>query len=278
VFLQGCPLDCWWCHNPENRATTPRVVVQETRCAVCFECARACPNALAAPAGQEAADAAGRCTLCGRCIDACPTGARHKTGVNTTAAELMTEIQKDRIFYEESGGGVTFSGGEPLRQARFLKEVLELCRRRGIHTAVDTCGAAAPADILAVWQAVDLWLYDLKFIDEQKHIEYTGASNTVILSNLRLLLDARRTVWLRIPIIPGINDAERELDAMARLAASLPGLARVHLLPYHKTGVAKFRRLGQAYRLAGCIPPSQEQMRAAISRFTAVGLDARAGG
>jgi len=195
-----------------------------------------------------------------------------------TAAALVAEIGKDAIFFDQSGGGVTFSGGEPLAQAAPLKEVLELCRRRGIHTAVDTCGAAPESDLLCVCGLVDLWLYDLKFFDERRHLHYTGASNAPILSNLRLLLNRGAEVWLRIPVIPGINDSESELDKMARLAASLPGLARIDLLPYHRTGLAKLHRLGQPDRLSGIEPPTRESLQAAVARFTALGLIAHSGG
>ncbi len=195
-----------------------------------------------------------------------------------TVEQVMAEIRKDAIFHEESGGGVTFSGGEPLAQPEFLQALVQCCAAGGIRTALDTCGFA-PADILrAVAAATDLILYDLKSVDDSHHVRFTGVSNRLILENLRLLGQFHGNIWLRIPIIPGLNDTEQELDAMARLATAVGGVRQINLLPYHRTATAKFQRMGRAYELADVAPPSSERMQAILNRFTSLGLAARVGG
>jgi pyruvate formate lyase activating enzyme len=269
VFLKGCPLDCWWCHNPEGRSPKFEIVVVETRCIRCGECVKACPHACS-PAVP--------CELCGACVEACPTGARQAVGKRISVDDVFAEIVKDGIFYDESAGGVTFSGGEPLMQPHFLKGLLEKCRSKGIHTAIDTCGYAPAETLMALAPLVDLFLYDLKLMEEARHIEYTGVSNRLILENLKSLGQVHDNIWIRIPIIPGVNDTEDQLEALARFAASIPVVRRVNLLPYHTTGVAKFRRLGQAYRLADVRPPSAGFMEAAVEKFRAFGLKTTSGG
>jgi pyruvate formate lyase activating enzyme len=275
VFLKGCPLMCWWCHNPEARSAQTEILVQETRCIRCGECARHCPEGAAAP-GEPAPN--GVCTRCGACVAVCPSGARSAVGVPMSVEAVLTELEKDTVFYEESGGGATFSGGEPLMQPDFLKDLLAACRARGFHTAVDTCGFAPVDELLKVAASTDLFLYDLKFIDDERHRLYTGVSNGPILANLRTLSERHGEIWLRIPLIPGVNDGDGELDGMAHLAKSLPGVRQVNLIPYHRTGIAKFRRLGRDYTLESLVPPTAQQMESAAAHFTALGLHTRSGG
>jgi pyruvate formate lyase activating enzyme len=278
VFFQGCPLACEWCHNPENRCPQPQVITVESRCIHCGGCAQVCPREEVGTSpvggGGETAD----CRLCGACVEACPTGARQTTGRRMSVSEVLAEICKDAIFYQDSQGGVTFSGGEPLAQPEFLQSLLRACSAEGIHTAVDTCGFAAPEQALAVAAAADLMLYDLKIVDDAKHIRFTGVSNALILKNLEALGKSHGKVWLRIPIIPGLNDAEEDLDAMARFAACLSGVRQINLLPYHKTGVHKFARLGWAYELGHVAPPSPQDMESVARRFRAMGLPTKIGG
>jgi pyruvate formate lyase activating enzyme len=278
VFLKGCPLSCSWCHNPEGIAPEAEVTIIENRCLVCGECRRTCrfnkdlPGEGALQTGHEL------CILCGDCVTACPTGARQLIGRGMTVAEVMREIVRDRIFYEESRGGVTFSGGEPLMQVGFLRELLEACRSEGINTAVDTCGYACTGDLLGIALVTDLFLYDLKFMDDVKHRHYTGVSNATILSNLKALGSIHGNIWLRIPLIPGINDSEYDFEDLARLAASVHGVRQVNLLPYHKTGLQKFRRLGRTYTLDSVQEPSAELIERIRRKFCAVGLNAVFGG
>ena len=272
VFFKGCPLACAWCHNPEGISPKPEIIVQESRCLVCGECRKACPlDPLPAHPGRLPARNQ-VCTFCGACVDACPTEARQMVGQPVTVAEVMEAILQDRIFYEESGGGATFSGGEPLLQPEFLEALLLACRSRDIRTAVDTSGLAAAATLLRIAPLTDLFLFDLKLLDDDLHRRHCGVSNRLILSNLQALASAHANLWLRVPLIPGINDGDDNLKALARFAAALPGIQQINLLPYHKTGVRKFRQVGQSYALDHLAEPSPEQMERARTKLRALGL------
>lgn len=304
VFLKGCPLRCWWCHNPEGRRCEPEIAVIETRCIRCGQCLAVCPQA-SRPGFQPVVaekdsrphpfrPTTERCTRCGACVAACPTEARHMVGRRMTSDEVLAEVLKDRLFYDESGGGATFSGGEPLVQPDFLLELLRACRAHGIHTALDTCGYAPQEQLLAAAGLADLVLYDLKAMDEARHLECTGVSNALILGNLSALGRMHQNLWIRIPIVPGFNDDARQLDAAARLVASIPAVRRVSLLPYHPTGNHKARRLGPdevkpqgSTELghaspgpghAAPSPPSSADMEGAANRFRAFGLNIQIGG
>jgi pyruvate formate lyase activating enzyme len=279
VFLKGCPLRCPWCHNPEGISPRPEVVVVEGRCLGCGQCRRACPFGASLPGDGPMPSRHESCMLCGACVDACPAAARQWAGRQMTVSQVLETVWQDRIFYDESGGGVTFSGGEPLAQIDFLRACLEACRARGLRTAVDTCGLAPAAHLRAIAPLTDLFLYDLKLMDPARHEHYTGASNDVILDNLRALGRVHRQIWVRVPIIPGVNDDAPGLQAIARFAAAIPGVRQVNLLPFHRTGLPKLARLGRtAPPLAGIQPPSPEVMAAALAVFQHVGLETRAGG
>lgn len=190
----------------------------------------------------------------------------------------MVEIRKDTIFFGESGGGVTFSGGEPLAQPEFLRAMLDACAACGIETAVDTCGFAARDCLLDAAAVADLFLYDLKSLDDARHTRLTGVSNRLILDNLKALSRVHSNIWLRVPVVPGWNDSEEDLAAIARLAASLDGIRQVNLLPYHATASHKYQRLGKRYELNGVAPPTPERMQAVLDCFTSWGLTAKVGG
>ena len=277
VFLKGCPLTCDWCHNPEGLSCRREIMVVESRCCGCGQCQAACPASLPR-VGQREPPTESLCTLCGACVGACPTGARQLVGESISVAELIEEVLKDRVFYDESGGGVTFSGGEPLQQARFLLAALEACRSREIHTAVDTSGYCALEDLLAAARSTDLFLFDLKFVDEAKHVEHTGVSNEAILDNLRALVEVHDNVWIRMPVLPGLNDDPKSMRALTELAASLPAVRRVSLLPYHRLGVEKRSRLGLGRRQAGLVSPAPQRLRELASELVAAGLEPQIGG
>jgi pyruvate formate lyase activating enzyme len=278
VFLKGCPLCCAWCHNPESQSARTEIVVLENRCAACGECRRACPFGQAATGKGPMPTDAAECLLCGQCAEACPTGARQMIGQRRTVAEIMEAVLQDRIFYEESGGGVTFSGGEPLTQPAFLKAMLEACRAGGLRTAVDTCGFACTDVLLDVAGLSNLVLYDLKLMDDARHRQYTGVSNAPILANLRALARAHQNIWLRVPVIPGINDRDEDWQAAAGFAAGLQGIRQVSILPYHKLGLFKSRRMHHPYSLESVEPPSLERMERAAEIFRKCGLDVKTGG
>lgn len=278
VFLKGCPLRCSWCHNPEGICRQREILILENRCLACEECRRACPFGSETPGTGAMPARDQRCLFCGQCVDACPAAARQIAGREVTVSELLQELLRDRLFYEDSGGGVTFSGGEPLSQPEFLLSALQACKRHGLHTAVDTCGLASRDHLLAVAAVTDLFLYDLKLLDDTRHRAETGASNAVILENLSALARVHREIWIRIPVIPGINDSPADFEAAARFAGGLPSVRQVNLLPYHRIGLGKSQRLGRESELASVMPPAPETMLAARKIFEAAGLTTRIGG
>lgn len=199
-------------------------------------------------------------------------------GRRMTLPEVLSEILRDRIFFDDSGGGVTFSGGEPLLQAEFLCGLLKACRDQGIHTALDTCGYGPQEDLLAAAKAADLVLYDLKVMDDRRHQECTGVSNASILENLRALGRMHQNIWIRVPVIPGLNDDPESLEAIGRLAASVGGVRQVSLLPFHKTGLHKWTSLGQRRELPAVPPPGAESIARMAERLRAQGLVVQTGG
>ncbi|MFN8091096.1 MAG: glycyl-radical enzyme activating protein [Vicinamibacteria bacterium] len=271
VFLKGCPLACLWCHNPESQSVAPEVLVTAERCLSCGSCVTACEHG--APLPGDA-----RCTACGACAEACPAGARRLAGRETTVGEVMREVLRDRVFYDDSGGGVTFSGGEPLAQPAFLAALLDACRAAGIHTAVDTCGFAPRDRLMDLAPRVDLFLFDVKLVADARHRALTGVPSAPILANLRALAAAGAAVWVRVPVVPGLTDAEADLAATADLVAALPRAPRVSLLPYHRTGVAKARRLGRALPELDVEPPPRARLEELAALFRERGLVTNIGG
>ncbi|MBJ6751098.1 glycyl-radical enzyme activating protein [Geomonas anaerohicana] len=271
VFLKGCPARCWWCHNPESHTATPQTAWSQNRCISCDACLLACHDGLQP---REA------CRACGDCAEACPTGARELLGAETTVDQVLQNILKDRMFFEESGGGVTFSGGEPLCQPAFLKALLTACRSHDIHTAVDTAALCPPETLIEIAPLVDLFLFDLKCADDALHQKGTGLGNARVLDNLAQLGRVHRNIWIRIPVVPGFNDTEEEMAALADHAAQAAGVRQVWLLPYHGSWAAKPARLGAeppAEALAARTP-SPQTMEDFARLFTARGLDTQIGG
>jgi pyruvate formate lyase activating enzyme len=221
---------------------------------------------------------AARCVVCGDCTLVCHTQAREMVGRQMTVADVMAEIKKDIIFYDQSGGGVTFSGGEPLMQPDFLHALLTRCRQEEIHTAVDTSGLTAWKTLQKISRQVDVFLYDLKVMDDDRHRQVTGVSNELILSNLRALAAQGSRVAVRLPLIPGVNDDDENLDRLGAFVASLAHVPPVSLLPYHQAGVDKYARLGKAYALSETRPPSEERVAQAVDRLQHFGLQVKLGG
>ncbi len=277
VFLKGCPLHCWWCHNPESQSAEPEVIYFEERCIHSGDCVRACPNgALRLDEGRLIHDPA-RCQRCAECVSACSAAARQLAGRWMTVSDVLAEILKDQVFFEESGGGVTVSGGEPLMQAAFVESLLTACRARRIRTVLDTCGWADPSVLLRVSEYVDLFFYDLKLMDSERHERFTGMKNDVILQNLKMLAEHGSAVVVRIPVIPGVNDDDQTVGQISEFLLPL-GLREIDLLPYHRFGSDKYRRLHLLYEMEGVSPPSDAQMEALASRLRRDGFTVRVGG
>jgi pyruvate formate lyase activating enzyme len=285
VFLKGCPLRCWWCHNPEGQAMEPELILRPERCIGCGACLETCEqDAISQDEGRIVTDRE-RCTACGACVQVCYAEARSLVGRQVSVAEVMDAIERDTAFYDQSGGGVTISGGEPLAQPNFLRELLRACKNRRLHTTLDTCGCAPWEVVDSVRQYVDLFLYDLKLMDDERHRAFTGVSNRPILENLRRLAgeghrplrQGSAQVILRLPIIPGINDDEENLRAMGAFAADLPHLERVDLLPYHRIGRDKYQRLGKPCPMPETEPPSEARMDEIAQILGSFGVEIRQG-
>ena len=259
VFLKGCPLDCWWCQNPESQLSGQEMIFWGDRCIGCGACSLNCPSGAIQIKNGIPITEKEKCILCGKCIEKCPALAREMIGKKLTTEEVIKEIEKDLVFYKESGGGVTFSGGEPLGQSEFLEGLLSGCRKKKIHTAVDTSGYISWEILNKISPKVDLFLYDLKLMDNEKHKKYTGEFNELILENLKKLSSVHNNILVRFPVIPGINDDYQNIKEIGKFLSSLK-ITQVSLLPYHYIGIDKYRRLGMTYRLAGIQSPSEERL------------------
>ncbi len=244
VFLKGCPLRCPWCHNPEGQEPRPEIAWYSKKCPKeCKDCIGICPKKAIKREVKSIVIDLSKCDLCGQCSDVCAYEALEIVGKEKTVHEVMEEVEKDRIFFENSGGGVTFSGGEPLMQPDFLEVLLQACREKDMQTALDTCGYAPQETLEKISDKVDLFLFDIKLIDNKKHKEYVGASNKLILENLRLLSREGNKVIIRMPLIAGVNDADENILMTAKFLQELKSIKQINLLPYHKGGAEKYKRL-----------------------------------
>jgi pyruvate formate lyase activating enzyme len=279
VYLKGCPLRCLWCANPEGQETRSELLFFAERCIACGRCLATCPS------GAARRDAEGRithdpalCRGCGGCVEGCDADARRLYGRPMTVAEVMAEVLRDLAFYRQSGGGVTLSGGEPTAQADFVRELLRECRRRGLHTAMETCGHCGWPELAGIAEHLDLALYDVKHVDPAAHQRLTGVPNDLILGNLRRLAQLGTVeIQVRVPVIPGYNDQPEHLGALAELIAGIPGVAGVEMLAYHPYGIGKYARCGRASALGVLEGPSQDRLEALAGIVRARGVACRVG-
>ena len=233
IFFKGCHLSCKWCHNPESLEQKPLKIFHPEKCIKCGHC------------------------------DNCPTGARETIGYEITIPKLMEEIRKDLPFYEQSGGGATFSGGEPLNQAEFLLKILAQCREEYINTAVDSSGFCSTAALLEAAGYADYFLYDIKFFNSDKHEKYCGAPNGIILNNLERLAETKAKILVRIPVIPTINDDMEEMKSIFNFLCGINNIEAVHFLPYHNMHAGKYAKIGKQYELleiSGNESPNMERI------------------
>ncbi len=233
VFLKGCNLKCAWCHNPESQSAKTQMMFYKNKCVNCGKCREICPNELK------------ECNLCGKCTQNCLYDARKICGREYSVDEVFNEIVKDKIFFDNSGGGVTFSGGECMLQIDFLSEILKRCQEDGIHTAVDTAGNVSWEYFEKILQYTDLFLYDVKCMTNEKHKKYIGAENILILENLNRLLKTDKKVWIRVPVISGVNDTEEEMQKLKNFLKENGKPEKIELLPYHEMGEHKYDALGK---------------------------------
>ena len=232
VFFKGCNLKCAWCHNPESQSPKPQMMFYRDKCTGCGKCKEICPTP-------------DNCILCGKCTFYCPADARKICGKKYTVDEVFAEIIKDKAYYDNSDGGVTFSGGECMLQIDFLAEILKKCKENGIHTAVDTAGHIPFESFKKILPYTDLFLYDIKIFDTQKHKQYVGVGNELILENLKKLFKANAKIWIRIPIIPDVNDSIEEMQLIRDFLDKNGKPEKIELLPYHAMGENKYSAIGE---------------------------------
>lgn len=276
VFFKGCPLKCIWCSNKESQNYFPEVAHRDSLCNGCENCLAECSKgAISISSNNKAYNIKinrETCTNCGQCVDACKSGALQIYGKSRTVDEVFEIIKRDSLFYINSGGGVTASGGEPLEQADFLYQLFKNCQSVGIHTTLDTSGYANEADLIKILPVTNLVLFDLKLMNNDKHMEFTGRSNDQILKNARIIMDKGIEMIIRIPLLPGINDSDENLSETAKFVANHGKDVSLNLLPYHRFGESKYKMLDCAYQLTSLISPTEEKLQNAINIFRSIGL------
>jgi len=289
VFLKGCPLRCEWCHNPETLHPYPEIYYKRRICVQCGACLEVCPeNAVNPPIPPEEAQAEDsvydkiirdRCTRCMLCVEACQYGALEIVGRPMSVSEVLDEVEQDRLFYENSGGGMTLSGGEPTAFPEFSEELLREAGRRGIHTCLDTNGYCDWSVLEGLARLVDIVLFDIKHIDPERHREKTGVTNEKILDNLTRLAGTGQEIWIRIPVIPGYNDSVEFHTRAAAFLAGLPGkVARIDLLPFHNYCEQEYRWLGIDWKLKDMLPLAPYALDVQVSIYRDKGFRATVGG
>jgi len=286
VFLKGCSLRCYWCHNPEGQAAGAELQVYPERCINCMECVARCPNGAQQVRDQLHVFIREQCAGCGLCIDGCSSDAIVLAGKLVTVTEVMDEILRDRLFYETSEGGVTLSGGEPVLQPEFAREILKRCQEEGIHTAIETCGNYAWEEVESLLPHIDLILMDLKHMNEERHRQYSDVSNRLILENARRFAMTDLPIIFRTPVVPTVNDSEEEIAAIVHFIKNLrdarmqrsrgaetPATIQYELLPFHRLATDKYRSLGLDYRAKDIVTPAPESIERLVTFALASGVD-----
>lgn len=268
IFFKGCPLRCRWCSNPESQIRAFQVLYKKDACLHCGRCVEVCPAGVfksgVASGGEYPIRPEAECIGCRICVNECPGGALGVAGERKTISELMDVVLEDKPFYDTSGGGLTVGGGEPMLQPEALVNLLTAAKQNYVNTAIETCGYARPGVVAQVAEVCDLFLFDVKHMDPERHYELTGVRNENILANLRWLLEHRHNVKLRMPLLKGVNDNEAELDAVIEFLRPFKDYKNckgIDILPYHKLGVHKYAQLGREYPIKGEPALGEEELK-----------------
>lgn len=283
IFLKGCTLRCFWCHNPESLRIKPDVQFYPERCIACGNCVEACPNGGHVLIKDEATGTVQhlylreRCEDCGKCAAVCYSQALTYAGKSMTVDEVMAEIRRDVAFYRATGGGVTLSGGEPVLQAEFSTEILRACHAEGIHTVVETAANVPWRDLEMVLAETDLALLDIKLMDSARHREAIGAGNERILENVRKMDTLGIPIVPRVPVVTGVNDTPEDIAAIADFVATLQHARELVLLPFHRLAEGKYQSLGKSYRASGLATPEPAHMQALAAAARARGVETKVG-
>jgi len=281
IFFKGCPLRCLWCCNPESQGFYPEILWLEKKCHQCHLCSEICPtNAISEDKKGDKRINIERCNLCGLCTVRCPGGALQLIGKKVTVDDLLREVLKDAVFFQRTGGGITLSGGEPAAQVDFAYELLRQYKttERGFYTAVETCGYVDSIKLSRLLEYTDLFLYDIKHMDSRVHRSLTGASNELILLNARRISESKKKLIIRFPIIPGLNDDDKNIQDTMDFVLSLPRVEEINLLPYHRLGESKYRRLGRRYELERIKAVSAEKIDSIWRTFAKYKIRVKKGG
>ncbi|OAA92293.1 glycyl-radical enzyme activating protein [Clostridium coskatii] len=277
VFFKGCPLSCRWCSNPESQCMEPQVMFIPSKCIGCKKCYEVCSNG-AIDFNLPSRVDQNKCVKCGKCVENCYAGALNLAGNTRTVKELLLELKKDNIYYRRSGGGITLSGGEVTAQPEFAEELLKGCKQNGWHTAIETAAFTSQSVLERMLPWLDLVMLDIKHMDANKHLEYTGKPNELILQNAKLIAQFGVQLIIRVPIIPGVNSDENNIRATANFATSLKSVKELHLLPYHRLGENKYEYLGHDYIMKGLQPPTKEEINKLKELVEECGLICKVGG
>lgn len=270
VFFKGCPLRCLWCSNPESQSYKTEIIEMPHKCIGCERCLRICPKKGIVLTSAGFKTNRELCIGCYECIDNCFSEARCLTGKEIDVEELYKEINKDRVFYSMSGGGVTFSGGEPLTQPEYLAKIAEKCKKNGIHVAMETCGFGEYDKFKIVLPYLDYVFFDIKHIDSKMHREITGMGNKLIIDNFRHIANAGIPITVRTPIVPGYTNTVENVEGIAQLIKDIPSVEEYELLKYHELGKPKYRALNREYPLQGVISPSNDEMKVLVRTANAI--------
>ncbi len=277
VFFKGCPLRCLWCSNPESQNTYPEILFSKVKCIGCGKCSEVCSEDAIIKSADKRIDR-DKCNRCLKCIETCYAEALEVAGKKMTVEEVIKEVEKDRPFYEKSGGGITVSGGEPLMQPKFLIELLKECKNRNINTAIETCGYVSWKTFNEVLEYIDLVLFDLKHMDSNSHEEFTGKNNNIIIENIKKISKSKKLMIIRFPLIPGYNDSNKNIKQTGEFVKMLEGVNEINIIPFHRLGESKYEKLDMEWTMHDVKPPEIDRLEEIKKILESYGLKVKIGG